>query len=267
MRKQSPDTLLDKAITTDPEQLIIRKFYLELSAIVYRAGHYNLLMVIFCKAIKNSLQYGNSPESAYIYGKYGFIASHIHGDFKTGVKFGALMLKLNERFNDIESKCKVLTAYALFVQSWDQHRGILRETFEKAITAGKQTGNLQHIAVAFSHCFRWDPGMDLKTALQLGDNYLEQIKKIKSQDIIERASIAQHYGANLAGLTHDRSSLNSTDFDENVSLNSLQKINTQTGIAIFHQVLMMQEVNRTVCGPALHLFVFPSHSPTYRLPL
>ncbi|MCV6639439.1 AAA family ATPase [Candidatus Albibeggiatoa sp. nov. NOAA] len=99
------------------------------------------------------LQYdkGNSPLSAYIYAFYGVLRIGKDLDIDTGYQFGQMALRLMDKYQAREIKCKVLTAYHAQIKPWKEPFQNSLAPLKTAIQVGLETGDLEFTGYASMH--------------------------------------------------------------------------------------------------------------------
>ncbi len=93
-------------------------------------GMPSLMPILSTMMVSLSLQFGNTPAALVGYANYGLVLSSFWGDVSKGNEFGALALKLLDRFAAREFKSTIL----LVVGGWIQHR---QEALRAAMTTLK----------------------------------------------------------------------------------------------------------------------------------
>ena len=78
-----------------------------------------------------------------------------------GYEFGKLAVAMNDRFDDIALKSRVIYLYAMFVMHWIEHWSNMTPWFRRGIEAGYQSGDLLYLAYSAQDCVIWDPRLDL----------------------------------------------------------------------------------------------------------
>jgi predicted ATPase/serine phosphatase RsbU (regulator of sigma subunit)/tRNA A-37 threonylcarbamoyl transferase component Bud32 len=133
--------LIDLPQMTDPYKLAAMRVMNYLSAPAFIAIN-QLSLLIWCRQVNLSIQYGNSAGSAFPYVGYGLILCS-SGELHAGYQFGQLALKLLERFKDRTFKTRVYAIYKGFLKHWNEP---LRDTSSFCIEAyqnGIETGDLE----------------------------------------------------------------------------------------------------------------------------
>lgn len=227
-------SLIDAPELTDPEKKIAARLLMEMGAPAYVTGNDELYGLLALKVVNLSLRYGNTPESAYAYVAYGMVLSVALGDFKSGYEFGKLALALNEKFKDIEYKCRVIVAYGVLIHHWNNHWSTLSILFEQGIEAGYQSGDLFYLAYSAQNTVAWNPKIDLATSCKEQNKYLQVVKETGFQDALDSATMLLQLHMNFQGLTKDTFSLDSSYFDELRCLQDMKQRKYISGIAMYH---------------------------------
>ncbi|MCT7984891.1 PAS domain S-box protein [Laspinema sp. A4] len=112
-----------------------------------------LLPLIVLQEIKLSLTYGNTDESAYAYACYGLILCGIVGDIETGHQFGQLALKILEKFNNKELKCRTLMVVNNNINIWKEPLLQIISPLLQAYESGLENGDLEYAGLsAYNYC-------------------------------------------------------------------------------------------------------------------
>ena len=138
--------LIDLPQMTDPYKLAAMRIMSYLLSSAYVAMN-QLSLVIWCRQVNLSIQFGNSPDSAFPYAGYGHILCLL-GELEAGYQFGQLALKLLERFKDNIFKARIYAIYKLYLKHWKEP---LRDTSSVAMEAYQsaiETGDLEYAASA-----------------------------------------------------------------------------------------------------------------------
>ncbi|AOX04520.1 hypothetical protein BJP34_25405 [Moorena producens PAL-8-15-08-1] len=133
--------LMDLPQMTDPHKLAAMRVMSYLLSSAYIAMN-QLSLVIWCRQVNLSIQYGNSPDSPFPYAGYGHILC-LRGELEAGYQFGQLALKLLERFKDKKFKARIYAIYKLYLKHWKEP---LRETSSVSMEAYQsaiETGDLE----------------------------------------------------------------------------------------------------------------------------
>jgi predicted ATPase len=133
--------LIDLPQMTNPYTLAAMRVMNHLSSPAFIALN-QLSLLMWCRQVNLSIQYGNSGRSAFPYIGYGLILC-ASGELDTGYQFGKLALKLLEQFKDRTFKAKIYAIYKGFIKHWNEP---LRDTSSFCIEAyysGIETGDFE----------------------------------------------------------------------------------------------------------------------------
>jgi len=142
------EELIDLPQMTDPHKLAAMRLMNYLFSPAYIVIN-QLSLVIWCRQVNLSIQYGHSADSAFPYAGYGVILC-LTGELDAGYHFGQLALKLLERFKDKTFKARIYAVYKFFLKHWNEP---LRDTSSfclEAYQSGIETGDLEYAASAMS---------------------------------------------------------------------------------------------------------------------
>jgi predicted ATPase/signal transduction histidine kinase len=138
---------------SDPQQLAIMQNAARLTPVCYMSGT-KLYFLVVALQVKLSIQFGNSPVSAFCYVGYAFQLRMLWGDMTMVPQFGQLgyQLALEPDAKNIRAATAMLMG--AYVGSWTIH---LRETLPILLDgyqAGLETGNLEFMGYdAQLYCF------------------------------------------------------------------------------------------------------------------
>ncbi|MCP4298715.1 MAG: AAA family ATPase, partial [Proteobacteria bacterium] len=228
--KRSVESLIGLPLMEETEKLIAMKIMIELSAPAYLLGFENFFVVLVLKQVNLALRFGNSPEAAYSYIAYAALLNGVLGNLKIAYKFGKLAVKLNEKLNDLEYRCKINFVYASFICGLNHHWQTTFSLNKKAMEVGLQSGDLIYMGYAAAQMLKWNADLTLQESIKLGEENLQLIKSSKYPDSINYGSIWQGHRFNLVGLTKDRMTLSSSVFNEDKCLASMRQRKFLNGI-------------------------------------
>lgn len=226
--------LANQPTIADPKLRTCMKMMIELGAPAYLTGNERLFTLAALKGLNIVLKNGNTPEAPMAYVSYGFLLGSVFGLRKIGYEFGKLGLELNERLNNIELKSRIIFFYAVFIHAFNQPWKTIPIYLKSALEAGYQSGDLFYFAYSCVQMIPWNPSIDLKSAMKLGEQHISMIKETKYEDAWYFARLLQQGRLNFRGLTNDKFSLSSDSFDEMEWLERNKKTGYIPGIAIYH---------------------------------
>jgi predicted ATPase/class 3 adenylate cyclase len=235
--KRKIEDLYNLPILRETEKKIAMKLLMNLTLPAYHVN-INLFYLIIAQMINISLKYGNTDESAYSYVMYGLMWQSILGDYEIAKEFGNLGLRLNERFNTVNLRAKVLNQFAFFIAGWHNHLKTVTPIFINAYEAGLKAGDLMFTSYAAHNVIiLWFlEGKELTQFINSSDKYIDLLYKVNHEVILFSALIWQHLGLSLQGMTYERSTLNTEKFDESIFLARANK--GQLEYALYHYYLV-----------------------------
>lgn len=226
--------LVDAPLVEDEAVLTAMRLLTEIFAAAFLSGSGNLFPYLVLKAVNLSLRHGNCPESAFAYAAYGMLLCGELDEPAVGYQYGRVGLAVNERFDDLALRARVIYVYAMFVHHWSNHWSSLTPWFRKGIEAGYQSGDLLYLAYSAQDCVIWDPALDLETAHRLHAENLEIVRECAYQDSLDSGTLFLQLQRNLLGLTDTPFTLRDDSFNEERCLAGMRQRQFMTGIANYH---------------------------------
>ena len=226
--------LLDESEITDPGARVALQLLMEVFAAAFLSGTGDLFPYLILTGVNLSLRSGASPESAFSYAAYGMLLCGALNDPARGYQYGKLAVAMNDRFNDIALKSRIIYVYAMFIHHWSNHWSSMTPWFVKGIEAGYQSGDLLYLAYSAQDCILWDPTLDLATASQEQRKYLAIVKDCEYRDSYDSGTLFLQMQLNFQGLTSDTMSMNDASFDEAECVEGMRNRRFMTGIANYH---------------------------------
>jgi predicted ATPase/class 3 adenylate cyclase/GAF domain-containing protein len=223
--------LEDESVVTDPDVLLAMRILIDFIPPAYLTGNDRLFAVAVLKQVRLSLKHGVCAEAAAAYASYVVLLAGL-GDLRNADAFAKLALRLTEKFNAVDSRCRNLVLCTLFGASWNDPWRDLRASFQEAVRAGLESGDLLFTTYACGWVHLWAPDVDIKTAFEEGQKYLAIIEKTDYQNARDAARLAQQFWANLLGRTVSEMSLSSEDFDEDECRERMQEVRNISGVGI-----------------------------------
>ena len=140
-----------------------------------------LLAAIILTMVSLSVQYGNSPLSAFAYAWYGVLLGSVYGDFEQGYQFGRLAVDLSTQMNAAEVQAKVLFLFHACIRYWQEPLKHVCKSLEEVSRIGLETGDLEYAyygaihACAYSVCL----GKSLEDLYHKQMRYVEALDKYR----------------------------------------------------------------------------------------
>ncbi len=226
--------LISAPAMSDPAQIQAVRLLMEIFPAAFLSGSGNLFPFLVLKSVNISLRSGNSPESAFAYAAYGMLLCGMLDDPALGYEFGKLAVAMNDRFDDIALKSRIIYVYAMFVLHWSEHWSNMTPWFRRGIEAGYQSGDLLYLAYSAQDCIIWDPKLDLETAAAEHANFLTIVRDCAYQDSLDSGTLFLQMQHNFLGMTDSLCSMNDATFDEQRCVAGMRQRSFMTGVANYH---------------------------------
>ncbi len=179
-----------------------------------------LLILIECKMVNLSIDYGNATWSPMSYSNYGFALCGIVQDIELGYKFGKLALDLAERLNTKKGNAKALMVSSAHVMHWKLH---FRKTIPKLIDAYQnavETGDFEFAGYAayYACCRSFFVGEELTQLEQQTAAYSKAVRQIRRENPSNWIAGLWQTILNLLGRSENPSRLMGCVYDEEQAL-------------------------------------------------
>ncbi|MEC4803651.1 MAG: AAA family ATPase [Jaaginema sp. PMC 1079.18] len=137
---------------TEPEKLAAASTLMLVGAAAIIAAPNLFFFVIFAQ-VKLSLEYGNSPYSAYGFGAYGVIFNMLQQNITSAYEFGQLALKLVRKSNSNIVNSKVFQILGAYATHGKRHVKETLEFLTLAYTSGLESGDFEFAGYSvFAKC-------------------------------------------------------------------------------------------------------------------
>ena len=217
------EELIDAAPMTDPDMRTALSLLVEFTPATSVISPF-LLLTTIAKQVNISLRYGHTEDSAHGYVAYGFVLASSMGQPDVGYAYGKLALALNEKFNSVKLKCKVLELFAAYTHFMLP----LRETLalcDKAYLAGMESGDLLYLSFTCAQIFmqRLGAGDELSLLRVEADRLTALAYRIRHQLMTDFIKIGRQSVLCLEGNTRERWGLSDDTFNEDEFIKYLIK--------------------------------------------
>ncbi|MES1026256.1 PAS domain S-box protein [Gloeocapsa sp. BRSZ] len=195
-----------------------------------------LVILITCKTVNLSINYGNAIWSSLYYACYGFILCGVVQDIELGYKFGKMALGLAERLNTQKGKAKTLMFSSAHIMHWKVH---FRKTIPILVDAyqnGIETGDFEFAGyAAYNVCFRsFFVGESLTQLEQTTAAYSKAIGQIRREISSNSIAILWQTILNLLDKAENPSRLIGRICDEEQALPHAIAVKDGTAIQMFY---------------------------------
>ncbi|NEO84168.1 MAG: PAS domain S-box protein [Spirulina sp. SIO3F2] len=185
--RQNLDELSDLPLMTDREKVAIVQTITSIQAPSFICNP-PLFPFLVLAAVRLSIQFGNTANSANAYICYAMICLNILHDIETGVKFGEISLNVVSKLNAVIQKAEISCGIGGFVHHRQSH---IRETLsvlQEGYTSALEVGNLEYAGHNL-HLFC----LNLTTCARSLED-LEQKARTYSQQLTQQKHVASaHY--------------------------------------------------------------------------
>ncbi|MDI9640624.1 PAS domain S-box protein [Geitlerinema splendidum] len=148
------EDLINLPKMTAPEPLAAMYILANIMGAAYTVSS-ELMMLIACKMVNLSINYGNATWSPQSYAAYGFVLCGVVQDIELGYKFGQLALSLVERLDTQKGKAKALQIFSENVMQWKVHLRKVIPFLVDAYQNGVETGDFEFAGYAlYNVCCR-----------------------------------------------------------------------------------------------------------------
>jgi PAS domain S-box-containing protein len=141
------ENLINLPEMTAPEPLAAMSILADMGAAAFMVSP-ALKILIVCKKVSLSVNYGNTTWSPYTYVAYGHVLCGVVQDIELSYKFVKLALSLAERSNTKKGHAKALTVSSAIIMPWKLH---IKETIPFLVNAyqtGVETGDFEFVGYA-----------------------------------------------------------------------------------------------------------------------
>ncbi|MCL1466971.1 AAA family ATPase [Argonema galeatum] len=212
---------------TDPHKLAAMQMLFS----IYPAACFaesNLVLPILYTTIELSRQYGNAPASVNAYCSYGALVAWLIPDIDLAYQLGQLSLRVLDKLNAREFRCKAILTIAINIQHNKEHIRNILDNFIQAIQSGLEIGDIEwaSYAVAYYCESLFYTGEYLDTVAEKQSEYLNLVLKLKIEHSIYLTKIIYQLVANLQGISFERCLMVGEVFNEEEALPYLAKLNS-----------------------------------------
>jgi len=222
---------------TDTTQLAILRILSSIYAPSFMTTPLLCLLTV-AKQVAISIEYGNTPQSAFAYGNYGVILCGILMDIDLGYQFGELALELLEKLNVASFKAKTIMTVNVCVKPWKEPISKTLPGFLEAYTSALEVGDLEFAGYsAVTYCYHsYAAGKQLEVLAKEMATYGGQAYQLKQQLALNNLSPFHQAVLNLQGKGGSDKPwvLLGEIFNEPKSLPSLQKANDSLSLFYFY---------------------------------
>jgi hypothetical protein len=241
----SQSRLLSLPEMQDEKAQTILGFLYDIGAAAYTSNP-GLLPLISAQAIRLSLKYGNSPETAVTgYLVHGFLLCSRYGrDIDKGYAFGKLAINLQAQNSRKKQYCQSIYIYNNFISHWKEHLQNTLAPLRAAAQGCYAAGDLASSASAACSCSlrHYFLGTSLnRTRVEIENSY-KLIQNLDQQPPLNRLNMYRQAVSNLMGETDDPTHLKGQYYDEDTLLPALYIARDYTAICQVNLIKLIHAV-------------------------
>jgi len=162
------------------------------------------------------VEYGNSPQAPFAYAYYGSNLCGVLGDIELGYQLGLLGVRLLQKFDSADTKCKVGHVFNAFIRHWKEPTVEGIEDLRANFKLGLEVGDLEYTcysAMEYSTLSLF-AGENLASVCQKNAQTISLIHKLKQDFQLQYNQIWGQLALNLSGQADDPKKLAGEWFDE-----------------------------------------------------
>ena len=248
------EDLIHAPVITDPDQRTIMKLLSTVTAPAYFINP-TFFTLIILKQVNRSLKYGHTEVSAFGYATYGMILTGIMGRYREAYAFGRLAMDLNEKFNNVDLKCKLSNVFGGFISYFIRPLRESLECFEQGNQAGLESGDFTFVSY---NCLQFPVmrlglGDELSSVREQCDELLALMQQTKDAYSTAFLVATRQMIENLAGRTRGRDSLSDGQFDEGEFAAEIEQVGLTTVVCWYSTIKLELAVLYEDYGVALQM--------------
>ncbi|MBE8991693.1 PAS domain S-box protein [Nostoc sp. LEGE 12450] len=195
-----------------------------------------LMMLIACKMVNLSINYGNATWSPLSYAAYGSLLCGVVQNIELGYRFGKFALSLAERLNTKKGNAKALMFSSAHVMHWKVHLRKVIPFLVDAYQNGVETGDFEFAGYALYHaCYRsFFVGEELTQLEQKMATYSKAIGQIRRENPSNWIAVLWQTVLNLLDRSENPSCLIGNVYNEEQTLSHAVAVKDRTGIHYFY---------------------------------
>jgi predicted ATPase/signal transduction histidine kinase len=229
------DDLMNLPSRVSDEQLAIVRLASSVIPASYIAAP-NLLPLIVLLQVNLSVQYGNTPLSAFGYANYSLLLNNALQDIEAADQFGKLAFNLATTFNSKEIKARTYYVLGAFIVHGKSH---IRETLPLLLESYQialETGNLEFVGYCAKEICKHSylVGQELAPLEKEMKAYSHVLANLKQTTSLTYTRIYLQSVSNLLGESQDRCNLSSEAAGEAALLSALLEANDISGLHYFY---------------------------------
>ncbi|WP_242063659.1 PAS domain S-box protein, partial [Nostoc sp. FACHB-892] len=191
-----------------------------------------LMILIVCKMVNLSINYGNATWSPLSYAAYGVVLGDVVQDIELGYKFGQLALSLTERLNSKKRNAKALAIFSANIMHRKVHFRKIIPIQVDVYQNGVETGDFEFAGYAACNvcCYSFLAGEELTELEQKTATYSKAIRQIRRENPSNWIAVLWQTILNLLGRSENPTRLIGSVYNEEQALSRAIAVKDKTEI-------------------------------------
>src|SRR5919199_1785463 len=229
------EDLINLPLMTDVDKVAATRMLANMGSPTYQAAP-TLFPFVVCEQVNLSINYGNTPASAYGYACYGLMSNGILQDVELAYQFGKLALNLVERFNALQLKASV---YFVAVSATIHGKAHVKETLPlllEGYQSGLENGHFEYSGyAAMQRCQHfYFMGQELPRVEREMATISDSLAQLNQENALSWNQIFQQSVLSLLDAAENPCCLVGEAYNEEKSLPLLKEANDRTGLHYFY---------------------------------
>ena len=228
------ENILDLPKMTNPVKLLAMDIMITLAGPAYISDQ-NVLIKLTYAMLDLSIKYGNAPASTHAYGLFG-VLNVVDEKIEDGFKLGQMSLKIIDKLNFPEMKCRTLNIHNSCIRHWKEHLPEAVKDMAESVSIGLEHGDIENASYcAIHYCNNMlFSGLNLETIEKKTRNYMSLMKKTNQWYAVSYLRITLQTMLNLRNETEETGQLDSEAVSEDEFLSSLIESKSYTILQWFY---------------------------------
>ncbi|MEP0879879.1 PAS domain-containing protein [Funiculus sociatus GB2-M2] len=235
------EDLINLPEMTAPEPLAAMSILANIGAAAFIVSP-ALVILIICKTVDLSINYGNAIWSPMYYALYGLVLCGVGQDIELGYKFGQLALSVAERLHTKKGKAKALHVFSDHVMQWKVHHKETIPLLVEAYQEGVEIGDFEFAGyAAYNVCYHsFFVGEELTQLEQKTATYSKAVDRIRRESPSTWIAIVWQTILNLLDRSENPSRLVGRVFNEEEALAHALAVKDGTAIQMLylHKIIL-----------------------------
>lgn len=229
------EDLINLPLMTEVDKLAAIRMLTSMGSSTYQAAP-ALFPLVVCEQVNLSINYGNSPFSAYGYVCYGVILNGVVHDIDSAYQFGKLALRLVERFNAWNLKTSVFFVAGACTIHGKVHAKETLPLLLDGYQSGLENGHFEYGGyAAMQKCqYSYFIGQELPRLAREMATISDALAQLKQENALSWNQIFQQSVLSLLEPFENPGRLKGKVYNEDNSLPLLKEANDRTGLHYFY---------------------------------